>query len=167
MLAHHYQIFENLPLEQQGGKANSHSYLDDEAVQTHMCAWLTAQRTGSITPKKLQHAINNSILPDLNIFLKNPLSERTACCWLVKPSQHQTLVRKGIYMDGHEHNDVVKHRHEVFLPMMAQYEACMTQYKGLELKAVEPSLQPDEKKITAQFHDKCCFHANDSIKSAW
>ena len=125
------------------------------------------QKTGSVTPKKLQCAINDSILPNLNIYPNKPVSERTAHCWLVKLGWWCTLIWKGIYMDGHECEDVIRYRCEVFLPLMPQYEAHMTQYEGPELKAVEPSLWPGEKKIIAQFHDKCSFHANDSIKSAW
>ncbi|KAJ8588274.1 hypothetical protein M405DRAFT_740588, partial [Rhizopogon salebrosus TDB-379] len=64
-------------------------------------------------------------------------------------------------------DDVVKYRREVFLPLMAQYEVRMTQYEGPELKKVEPILKPGEKRIIAQFHDECCFHANDQSNTAW
>jgi hypothetical protein len=50
---------------------------------------------------------------------------------------------------------------------MAQYKARMTQYEGPELKKIEPVLKPGEKRIIAQFHDDCCFHANDQSNSAW
>ncbi|KAG1846010.1 hypothetical protein C8R48DRAFT_779746, partial [Suillus tomentosus] len=53
-LVRHYQIFAQLPMEKRGGKANAHSWLHDEAVQARTRSWLTAQKVGSVTPKKLQ-----------------------------------------------------------------------------------------------------------------
>jgi hypothetical protein len=165
-LVRHYQIFAQLPIERRGG-ANARSWLHDEAVQSRTRAWLTAQKVGSVTPKKLQHAVTSTIFPDLGIHPKQPLCVRTARRWLLKLGWRRTIVRKGVYMDGHERDDVVKYRREVFLPLMAQYEARMTQYEGPELKKIEPVLKPGKKRIIAQFHDECCFHANDQSNSAW
>jgi len=166
-LARHYRIFAQLPIERRGGKANAHSWLNDEGVQSRTRAWLTAQKVGSVTPKKLQSALTSIIFPDLGIHPKQPLSMRTARRWLLKLGWRHTTVRKGVYMDGHERDDVVKYRREVFLPLMAQYEARMTHYEGPELKKVELVLKPGEKRIIAQFHDECCFHTNDQSNSAW
>ena len=92
--------------------------------------WLTSQPTGKVTPQHLQEALNASILPGLGIVLKNPLSEGTAQRWLIKLGWCQTVVRKGVYMNGHEHEDVVKYRQEVFLPVMKKFEARMANTKG-------------------------------------
>ena len=67
--------------------------------------------------------MNASILPGLGFVVKNPLSERTAQRWLIKLGWRRTVVRKGVYMDGHEREDVVKYRQEVFLPVMKKFEA--------------------------------------------
>ncbi|KAG1901493.1 uncharacterized protein F5891DRAFT_1187343 [Suillus fuscotomentosus] len=151
-LVRHYQIFAQLPVEKQGGKANAHSWLHDEAVQACTRSWLTAQKVGSVTLKKLQHALTSAIFLDLGIHPKQPLSVRTAQHWLLKLGWRHTMVQKGVYMDGHERDNVVKYRREVFLPLMAQYEARMVQYEGPELKKVELHLKPGEKRIIAQFH---------------
>jgi hypothetical protein len=37
-------------------------------------------------------------------------------------------------MDGHEHEDVVKYRQEIFLPAMREFEARMAKFEGPELK---------------------------------
>lgn len=74
-LAWHYQAFEALPEERCGGEKNAHSWLNDEAVQSQTRDWLTSQETGKVTPQHLQQALNDVIFPDLNIVLKNPLSE--------------------------------------------------------------------------------------------
>jgi hypothetical protein len=70
-------------------------------------------------------------------------------------------------MDGHERDDVVKYRKEVFLPAMARFEARMARFEGPEMKRVEPELGPGERQIIAQFHDECCMHQNDETRSAW
>jgi len=166
-LARHYQIFEQLPQEKHGGAQSSRSFLHDESVQTRCRTWLSNIPTGQVTPHALQNALHSTIFPELGIIPKQPISERTARRWLIKLGWRHTIIRKGVYMDGHEREDVVKYRNEVFLPEMLKYERRMVQFEGPELTRVEPTLQPGEKKIKPYFHDECCFHANDDAKDAW
>jgi hypothetical protein len=70
-------------------------------------------------------------------------------------------------MDGHECADVVQYRNNEFLPLMAKFEARMVCYEGQEMRRVEPKLLEGEKEIIPQFHDECCFHANDQSSRAW
>jgi hypothetical protein len=70
-------------------------------------------------------------------------------------------------MDGHERDDVVKYRQDVFLPAMAKYEARMNRYEGPDLKKVEPTLKPGEKRIVGVWHDESCFHGNEEVRSLW
>jgi len=108
-LAQHYQTFEELPVEKWGGDRTAQSWLYDESVEKQTRDWLALQPTGKVTPQCLQEALNASILPGLGIILKNPLSERTAQRWLIKLGWHWTVVQKGVYIDGHEREDVVKY----------------------------------------------------------
>ncbi|KAJ7712675.1 hypothetical protein B0H16DRAFT_1702766 [Mycena metata] len=144
-LVRHYQIFGELPLETRGGRANTKSLLNDESVQTACSAWLRVQKAGSVTPAKFREAVNTEILASLGISPKKPISERTARRWL-----------------------------------MAEFKARMTKYEANVLPAtepggkpvtvlepVEPQLPPGVKKVIAYFHDECCFHALDYMRSAW
>ena len=70
-------------------------------------------------------------------------------------------------MDGHEREDVVKYRNEVFLPAMACFEAWMVRFEGPEMRRVELKLGPGERQIIPQFHDECYMHQNDECRSAW
>lgn len=70
-------------------------------------------------------------------------------------------------MDGHERADVIKYRQLVFLPLMAEFEKHMVHYEGVELTHVEPTLQPGEKEIIPNFHDKSSFHGNKEVRSLW
>ena len=121
-LARHYQIFEQLPVERRGGRKNAKSLLKDETVKAAARTWLTEQRVGSITPQNFAHGLNTQILPSLNISLTKPLCERTARRWLLQLGWSRTVLRKGVYMDGHEREDVVKYRGTVFLPKMKEFE---------------------------------------------
>jgi hypothetical protein len=69
-------------------------------------------------------------------------------------------------MDGHERHDVVLYRDMIFLPLMKNFEDKMTRYDVNGL-AIPPALEPGERRIIAQFHDECCFHANDESSHAW
>jgi hypothetical protein len=166
-LARYYQVFEHLPKECRGGAANSRSLLEDENTRAKARDWLTSQHAGEATPCRFQKALNDTLLPSLGIVLESPLSECTACCWLIKLGWWLTLIHKGVYKDGHECDDVVKYRRERFLPQMAKWEARMVHYEGPELKQVNPTLHLGEKEVIPCFHDECCFHANDFKSQAW
>ncbi len=158
-LARHYQIFEALPIERHGGARQSRSWLYDEQVKTRTRDWLTSQKTGDVTPRRLQYALNQTIFPELNITLTKGISERTARCWLIRLGWRQTVVRKGVYMDGHEHADVVEYQNNVFLLAIAQFEALVAKHEGPELKKIMPEIQEGQRRIIIQYHDECCFHS--------
>ena len=166
-LAHHYQVFEQLPHERRGGYQNQRSWLHDETVKKHIQAYLTNLPTGKVTPKRLQIAINSTIFAELGLKPAKPISIRTVRRWLLKLGWRHTTVKKGVYMDGHERTDVVEYRNNVFLPAMAKFEARMVQYEGPDLKRSEPKLQHGDREIIALYHDESCFHANDFSQQAW
>ena len=60
----------------------------------------------------------------LGYLLDAGLLERTAWHWLVKLGWQRTRLKKGVYMDGHERDDV-KAYWKVFLKKMALFEKRM------------------------------------------
>jgi len=166
-LAHHFQVFEQLPCEQRGSDKDARCLLKDESVRAATRSWLTEQKVGSITPRNFQGALNTIILPSLGIALKKPLCERTARRWLVKLGWMRTVLRKGVYMDGHEREDVVKYCNSIFLPRMQEYERRMARYEGPDLKHIEPILAEGEKELISEFQDETCCQANEHVSSAW
>ncbi|KAF8579342.1 hypothetical protein K439DRAFT_1654601 [Ramaria rubella] len=137
-LARHYQIFKQLPIEARGGSKNVRSLLKDETVKIAACTWLAEQHIGSVTPQAFCHALNST-----------------------------TTLCKGVYMDGHEREDVVKYQNDIFLPAMAKFEKRMIWFEAPELKWVEPTLLPGERILIAEFHDKSCCQQNEFKTSAW
>lgn len=166
-LARYYREHERLLPKQRGGLRRITSCLYDDDVERSARTWLGQRKLGTVTPGSFRDALNKGILPHLNILLKKPLCNRTARRWLVKLGYRQTVLRKGIYMDGHERPDVVKYRNESYLPKLQVFESRMVQYHGPNLERQPPTLKPGEKQIIALFHDECSFHAFDYKKSAW
>ena len=168
-LARHYQIFEQLPRERRGGARTKRSILKNEGVCRASRAWLIQQQKGKVTPAKFQKGLNKIILPSLSIYPNKPLCERTARRWLVKLGWQRTKIKKGVYVDGHEREDVVSYRQNVFLPKMAEYEQRMAKYErvGDNLQRVAPTLQPGERELIPEFHDESSFHAFEHTTSAW
>ena len=170
-LARHFQIFERLPIKKCGGAANSRSWLHDERVQLQMQDWLTSQKIGDVTPQKLCQAVNKIIFPELGITPKNLIGEWTAQRWLIKLGWHRTQVWRGVYMDGHEREDVVEYCNKVFVPKLVEYEKLMAEHILDEatgnLTKIMPELEEGQLCIIAQFHDESCFHANDEAQNLW
>jgi hypothetical protein len=79
------------------------------------------------------------------------------------------MLKKGVYMDGHERPDIVDYWMKTFLPLMAQYEKKMVHWiaDGPNLVCVDLKLGPDDKRIIAVFQDKSCFHVNEYKSDAW
>ena len=167
-LARHYQLFEQLP-PQRRGKYLNRSLLNDEQVQTAARAYLTSLPTGEVTPSRFARMLNERILPLLGYTLKHNLSERTARRWLVRLGWRNKLLRKGVYMDGHERPDVVEYRNNTFLPLMASYQERMAEWESQEseLVRIDPVLRPGEKRIVALFQDESSFHANEYKRTIW
>lgn len=63
-----------------------------------------------LRPAKLCRYVNQFLFPSLGI--ESEISETTAVNWLKKIGFRLRKVRKGVYVDGHEREDVVKARRE-------------------------------------------------------
>ena len=61
-------------------------------------------------PIKLCRYVNQFLFPSLGI--ESEISESTAVRWLKKLGFKLRKVSKGIYVDGHEREDVVQARHD-------------------------------------------------------
>ena len=167
-IAQHYQLFEQLPPEKRGRYLNR-SLLSSKQVQMAARTDLTSLPTGEVTPLCFCHMLNKRILLLLGYTLKNKLSECTARWWLARLGWRNQLLRKGVYIDGHERPDVVEYRNQTFLPSMAEYQKRMAKWElqGSKLMCTSPKLGLDEMQIIALFQDESCFHANEYKRTIW
>src|SRR5258708_1689184 len=79
VLVRYYERHGCLPPEHHGGFRATSTVLSDGNVKRACCSWLVQQVAGTITPQKFAMAISEIILPSLDITLKKPLGQRTAC----------------------------------------------------------------------------------------
>lgn len=91
------------------------------------------------------------------------ISDRTARRWLTKLGWIYSRDKKG-YVDGHEREDVVKYRNEVFLPKMKAIEESLVEYT--EEGEIEKQYPYGPRRILVT-HDESTFNANDDQKSHW
>jgi hypothetical protein len=96
--------------------------------------------------------------------LKKPISERTARRWMYRISYRWKREPKGQYKDGHEREDVVEFRQNVFLPAMSKLLGRMTKWRA------DGSAEPDDigqHRVIFWNHDESTFFANDRRKLRW
>jgi hypothetical protein len=133
-----------LPTSQRGHHQKVFSLLDDPDVCTELRSYLQTNKW-SMNPQKLADFTKNKLLPDeskkylrhvvskempaglkkymeLELFpriqlkVARGISLRMARRWLHKEGFKYTAHKKALYYDGHEHENVVDYRQNVFLP---------------------------------------------------
>ena len=112
--------------------------------------------------------INNKLLPSSHLppFFPRSVSLRTVVRWLrhlgFKPRGH----KKGVYIDGHEREDVVKHREE-YLKVMEELRK--THKPPPQCADEEPCVrvEEDEEKKTVLYHDESIYNTNEGQSWMW
>jgi transposase len=102
--------------------------------------------------------------------MKKGITVRTARNWLSKLGYRWTLEPSGQYVDGHEREDVVGYRQNVFLPRWKALEHSLRIWT-LDGKEEETtgggSAHPVNRKTVVWFHDESTFFANDRRRKRW
>ncbi|KAG2069159.1 hypothetical protein BDR04DRAFT_1022347, partial [Suillus decipiens] len=100
---------------------------------------------------------------------KKTISLKTAQRWMMKLGYRWKKEPTGQYSDGHERDDVVYYRQNVFLPAWNEGQSQMRQWDRDALS--DPSvLEGDEEigqRLVVWFHDESTFYANDHRKQRW
>ena len=91
------------------------------------------------------------------------VSRRTAQRWLGKLGWCYDRDKKG-YFDGHEREDVVKYRNDVFLPRMAELEPRLIEFKD-DGQIEKPQVEGPQ--LILVTHDESSFSANDDSTHHW
>ncbi|KJA13708.1 hypothetical protein HYPSUDRAFT_151281 [Hypholoma sublateritium FD-334 SS-4] len=140
------------------------SMLVDEDLANDINLYL--QEVGrEISAKKLQQYLaQDDVCAKHGI--EKPIAERTARRYLNALGYRFTTPKKGQYADGHECDDVVFYRQNVFLPQWRHIQHRMDSWITAdclpEYGPKMPGLQ-----VIAWFHDESIFYAHDRRKRAW
>ena len=94
----------------------------------------------------------------------NSISLATARRWLIKMDYRWTKTPKGQYVDGHERDDVVQYRQQVFLPQMAEYMSRMRRWLDENGWNIPPEVT---RALVIWHHDESTFFANDRRHNCW
>jgi hypothetical protein len=86
----------------------------------------------------------------------------TAQRWMKKLDYHWAYDPKDQYVDGHEQEDVVDYRQNVFLPRWANIKACTQDWSNCQ-----PDPLPHKRKVVVWFHNELTFYANDRRVARW
>ncbi|KAG2743881.1 hypothetical protein P692DRAFT_201722673 [Suillus brevipes Sb2] len=144
------------------GKHHGHpSLLNNECIAQAVRHYLTVLADGEITPLLLMRQVNTVIIPSLGLNLNGQkISEGSARRWLAKLGYELKEVKKGVYVDGHEREDVVAYRKQ-FLEQFAANERFRRTYRDEDLEPVEPTLGHGEKLHVPVMHNESIFCANE------
>lgn len=100
------------------------------------------------------------------------IRSRTARRWLNRLGYNWQDVKKGVFLDGHEREDVVQYRHE-FLKEMKEMQPYLVQFSedGSMKEKIYPEgcivNGPGRRPIVMITHDESIFSANDGKHQAW
>jgi hypothetical protein len=106
--------------------------------------------------------------------LKKTISLATAQRWMHKMGYRWTKQPSGQFVDGHERDDVVAYRQNIFLPAMAELDPKMRAWKnGVEEEEkpwpndIEDGTRPFQELTVMWHHDESTFYANDRRQVRW
>ncbi|KII87524.1 hypothetical protein PLICRDRAFT_112639 [Plicaturopsis crispa FD-325 SS-3] len=97
--------------------------------------------------------------------MKKTISLATAKRWMKKVGYRWTKNFKGQYVDGHERDDVVFYRQNVFLPKWVDVEARTRRWTETNQEIAGP--RQGCRPLVVWFHDESTFYANDRRTAQW
>lgn len=98
--------------------------------------------------------------------IKSTLTSRNARHWLRCLGYNWREVRKGVYNDGHEREDVKNYRNMVFLPYMAMVKPYMLEWDE-KLNLITKEIASNIRPMVLVTHDECTFNSNDGRHYIW
>ncbi|CAG8845747.1 11908_t:CDS:2, partial [Gigaspora margarita] len=114
----------------QCGKHSSKSLLHNEYVSLRITNYLRATK------------FQKHIFPELHIDRAQTISLATSRRWMIKMGFNYKRYKKGIYIDGHEREDIIIYRQE-FLQKMEEYDRLMPKWNDINCEIYEePNLLP-------------------------
>jgi hypothetical protein len=144
------------------------SILEDEDIVREIKAYLAP--LGKFTGAEAVVEFLSNAETRARLGVPKAISLRTAQRWMQRCGGFRwQKPPKGQYFDGHERQDVVEYRRNVFLPFWKDLERRRTIYNEHgEPDTTRPmALQPGEKPVIIWFHDESIFFANDRRLIRW
>ena len=124
-------------------------------------SYLHSLPSGKVSVQNFKSFIEQELFPGRHV------SESTVRIYLNDLGYKFQRHKNGMYVDGHEREDVRIYRDE-FLKRMFTYEQFMEKYSGDDMNTVEfPTLLEGQKRHVLVVHDESLFYSNDDNSSLW
>ena len=154
-----------LPTHQLGLFSTSALRDEDFARKIHLHLMELSAKEGYVSAADIVVFVSSEEMRE-DLGGKLTISERTARGWLKNMDWRFSKDEKGMYIDGHEREDVVAYR-TAFLARWEGYERRMQLHDADGNVTHEPQLQPGEQPLILYTHDESTFYAHDRQKSKW
>ena len=123
------------------------------------------------TSSVLPMAQTSQLPPPSSEVMEKVLTSRTAARWLRRLGYKYKEVKKGIYKDGHEREDVVTYRQQEFLPILEDLKPFMVTWE-LDAEGKPQMIYPQDlplgqRPIVLVTHDESTFDSNDGRRYVW
>ena len=151
---------------QQGKHCKSYSIIHDEQVQQRMRNFINDIPALQRIPIIVKERLEQFLLPTIPR-APSTIHENTVSRWMHYLGFHPDVHSKNYYVDGHERENVVKHR-EQFLEKMLDFESRMIVYSGADMDVEEaPLLEEGQSRCVLITHDETTCNSNDAVKTVW
>jgi len=116
--------------------------------------------------------MNNSVVPPATgrivREIRKTISSRSSRRWLRKLAFKWKEVRKGVYNDGHERDDVKQYWNEIFLPFLRELQPALMKWdQDLCPISNQQLLSGELAPVVMVTQDECTFNANDGRHFIW
>ena len=160
--------------QQMQGKYERHCVYHDETLNHKAAEWVRehAFKKGepNMTAQTFCEWVNNSLLPSSHLppHFPRSISLRTAIRWLHHLGFNPVSHRKGVYIDGHEREDVVRHRKE-FLKVMDELRRTHRPPPPCtdEPPRIRQEDDDEKKELVVIYHDESIFNTNEGQTWMW
>jgi len=154
-----------VPVVNQGKHSKWKSFLKDEDVQLAVQEYLREHKF-TVMPTILKDHLEAEVFPKLKIsFAPSSITEETIRRWMIKMGYVYGRRKKGIYVGGHERDDVKADRQK-FLKRMEELEPLMVEYDD-DLQPLPFNIPLGQQQHILVTHDESTFNANDDLKYGW
>jgi len=126
--------------------------------------YLASQRAGTLVSEAIEAAGADEVPSDQSRTLR--IRARTARRWLKKMGFDYKTIRKGVYFDGHERQDIREYRDNVFIPRWNELSMRFVRFNEDGTWEM-PQLPDGVKPLVLVTHDESTFNANDGRRMAW
>ena len=155
-----------LPVSRQGKHQKTVSILQDEDAVAKIVEWLRSSSKVNHCPEKLCSWINNELLPEVVGSEVRSISVRRVRDLMNSLGYKYGVWKKGVYIDGHEREDVVEYRQE-FLERMIPLLDRMAWWSGDDMDVNCGRANSRESEVVWVTHDESIFYSNDDGGKGW